>query len=168
MSSPISLPTGNPLVTLTHRMFRLIFGVHIDVDHHIFIRPAKPSLWILELHHGLDNRLTQQLINKGVMPALDVVEREWREQQRAAVQNKKLQDGAGALIIVGKRDQDKFFSNGNLCPHLVVILIAYPDDVGLDFANSTKDPNFFQLTFNPMLARLLTFPSESQCDSLCA
>ncbi|KDR78919.1 hypothetical protein GALMADRAFT_244576 [Galerina marginata CBS 339.88] len=119
MSSTLSLPVANPLLTLTH---------------------SKPSLWIIELHNGVDNRLTHELINQGFMPALDIVEREWREQQRSALQNKKLEDGKGALIIVGKRDQDKFFSNG------------------LDYANSSKDPNFFPLTFNPMLRRLLTYP----------
>ncbi|KAF9561946.1 ClpP/crotonase [Agrocybe pediades] len=119
MITSVSLPSGNPLVTLTH---------------------PKQSLWIIELHHGKDNRLTQELINKAFMPALDHVEREWREQQRSALRNKKRDEANGALIIVGKRDQDKFFSNG------------------LDFENSTKDPNFFQLTFNPMLTRLLTFP----------
>ncbi|PPQ88955.1 hypothetical protein CVT25_005054 [Psilocybe cyanescens] len=127
MSSTLSLPADNPLVTLTH---------------------PKPSLWILELHHGADNRLTQTVINKGVMPALDAVELEWRERRRTSAHENKSKDksknpenaGRGALIIVGRRDQDKFFSNG------------------LNYADSLKDPNFFQLTFNPMLTRLLTFP----------
>lgn len=51
-------------------------------------------------------------------------------------------------------------------------------DTGLDYANSQKDPNFFQcqlivcilfdcsplnlVTMNPMLQRLLTFPSQSE------
>ncbi|KAF5327535.1 hypothetical protein D9619_004364 [Psilocybe cf. subviscida] len=117
MAEAVSFPAGKPLVTLT--------------------RP-KQHLWILELHNGVDNRLTQEFIHKGFLPALDAVEREWRVVQRAAV--KKPQEGGGALIIVGKKDQDKFFSNG------------------LDFANSSKDPNFFQLTFDPMLMRLLSFP----------
>ena len=73
---------------------------------------AKQHLWILELHHGVDNRLTQEFIHKAFLPALDAVEREWRVAQRAAV--KKPQEGRGALIIVGKKDQDKFFSNGVL------------------------------------------------------
>jgi enoyl-CoA hydratase/carnithine racemase len=119
MASTQSLPAGNPLLTLTH---------------------PKSSLWIIELHNGADNRLTHELITKAIMPALDAVEREWREQQRSALKNKKLEDAKGALIIVGKRDQDKFFSNG------------------LDLANSSKDPNFFQMTFDPMLMRLLTYP----------
>lgn len=67
-------------------------------------------MWILELHNGVDNRLTQEFIHKAFLPALDTVEREWRVVQRAAV--KRPQEGGGALIIVGKKDQDKFFSNG--------------------------------------------------------
>jgi len=105
MSSPISLPAGSPLLTITH---------------------SKPFLWIIELHNGVDNRLTHDLVKKGIMPALDIVEREWREQRWASLEKKKIEEGRGALIIVGKKDQDKFFSNG------------------LDFANSSKDPNFFQ------------------------
>ena len=46
------------------------------------------------------------------MPALDMVEREWRGQLRAAKQSNDKEGGKGALIIVGRRDQDKFFSNG--------------------------------------------------------
>jgi len=119
MVESTSLPTGNPLLTVTH---------------------PKPSLWIIELHNGQDNRLTQEFVDKGLMPALDIVEREWRAQLRTAQQNNDKEGGKGSLIIVGKRDQDKFFSNG------------------LDYANSLKNPNFFQLTMNPMLCRLLTFP----------
>jgi len=119
MVESLSLPAENPLLTLTN---------------------PKPSLWIIELHNGHDNRLTSELIHKGIMPALDIIERKWRERQRAALKSKVLEEGKGALIIVGKRDQDKFFSNG------------------LDLTNALKDPNFFQLTFDPMLARILTFP----------
>jgi len=119
MAESTSLPTGNPLLTVTH---------------------PKPSLWVIELHNGQDNRLTQELINKGLMPAFDIVEREWRGQLRVARQSNDKEGGKGSLIVVGRRDQDKFFSNG------------------LDYANSQKDPSFFQLTMNPMLRRLLTFP----------
>jgi hypothetical protein len=48
------------------------------------------------------------------MPALDAVERSWREKWRAARAASDSNGGGGALIIVGKRDQDKFFSNGAL------------------------------------------------------
>jgi len=119
MSYPLSLPTNTPLVTLTH---------------------PKPSLWIIELHNGQDSRLTVDLVDGGLKPALDAVERDWREQWRAAQKAKDKEGGKGALIIVGRRDQDKFFSNG------------------LDFASIVSDPNFFPSTFNPLLARLLAFP----------
>ena len=48
------------------------------------------------------------------MPALDMVEREWRGQMRAAKQSNDKEGGKGSLIIVGRRDQDKFFSNGDI------------------------------------------------------
>jgi len=116
---PLSLPQESPLITLTH---------------------PKSSLWIIELHNGQDSRLTADLVNKGLRPALDAVERDWRKNWRPVQESKDKSGASGALIIVGRRDQDKFFSNG------------------LDFANSSKDPNFFPSTFNPMLHRLLSFP----------
>ncbi|KIY43795.1 ClpP/crotonase [Fistulina hepatica ATCC 64428] len=123
-SYPFSLPADNPLVTVTY---------------------PKDYLWVIELHNGQDNRLTVGLINDGLKPALDQVERHWRAQWRMretknSTTGAKVNDGRGAVIIVGRRDQDKFFSNG------------------LDFANSSKDMNFFPLTFNPLLTRILTFP----------
>jgi len=113
----MSLPSDNPVVTLTH---------------------PKLALWIIELHNGPDNRLTHDLIEKGLKPALDIVEREWRAQR--ASKDISGVGSRGALIIVGRRNQDKFFSNG------------------LDFANIIRDPNFFRLTFDPLLSRLLVFP----------
>ncbi|KIK62525.1 hypothetical protein GYMLUDRAFT_41986 [Collybiopsis luxurians FD-317 M1] len=120
-SYPLSLPAGNPLITLTH---------------------PKKTLWVIELHNGQDSRLTHELINGGLKPALNTVEKEWRESLRLRIKDpkKNKEEGKGALIIVGRRDQDKFFSNG------------------LDFENSQKDPNFFQDTYDPLLARILTFP----------
>jgi len=119
MSYPLSLPASAPLLTLTN---------------------PKPSLWVIELHNGQDSRLTDTLINHGLMPALNAVEKHWREQWSEAKAQKSQDAGGGALIIVGKNGQDKFFSNG------------------LDFVNASKDPSFFPQTFNPMLVRLLTFP----------
>lgn len=100
----------------------------------------KPYLWVIELKNGQDNRLTTELVNTGIKPALDEVERQWRAQWGQAQAQKKRELGNGALIITGRRDQDKFFSNG------------------LDFERAIKDPNFFPVTFDPMLMRLLTFP----------
>jgi len=115
----LSLPTDNPLLTLTH---------------------PKLTLWVIELHNGPDNRLTHALINKGLKPALDIVEREWRAQRAEALKDMSSDGAKGALIIVGRKSQDKFFSNG------------------LDLANAVRDPNFFQLTFDPLISRLLVFP----------
>lgn len=98
------------------------------------------SIWILELHNGDDSRLTQLLVEKGLKPALDAVERHWRDDRRKAVAAKDKEGGKGALIIVGNTKQDKFFSNG------------------LDFARIVGDPNFFPQIFNPFLKRLLLFP----------
>jgi len=118
-SYPLRLPVDNPVVTLTN---------------------PKPHLWVIELHNGQDNRLTTTLVNQGLRPALDAVEKHWRERWRNAWDAGDKEGGRGALIIVGRRDQDKFFSNG------------------LDFEKVRHDPNFFPETFNPLLARLLLFP----------
>lgn len=97
----------------------------------------KPSLWVIEMHNGQDNRLTPELVNNGLKPALDAVEKHWREIWRVA---REQEEGRGAVIIVGRQDQDKFFSNG------------------LDLDHVVQDPGFMPYTFNPLLARLLTFP----------
>ena len=67
---------------------------------------------MIELHNGADSRLTQALIQRGLLPALDQVERHWRDNWRAGREKKDDSLCKGALIIVGNRKQDKFFSNG--------------------------------------------------------
>jgi len=79
--------------------------------------PAIDGLWIIELHNGVDSRLTKQMIEDALRPALDVVEQHWNENRHLDSTTLKKDTsaghgGEGALIIVGKRDQDKFFSNG--------------------------------------------------------
>ncbi|THH27412.1 hypothetical protein EUX98_g6771 [Antrodiella citrinella] len=103
----------------------------------------KPSLWIIELHNGDENRLTQSFITGCILPALDAVERDWRKdiQPGPAKENAKKEGGKGALIIVGNRSQNKFFSNG------------------LDFNNIMSQPdngaNFFPGNFPlPVIAAL--------------
>lgn len=82
--------------------------------------------WQIELHNGEDNRLTRDVIQSAFKPALDIVEREWRQSWRALqskpkgaknADEKNAVDGQGVLVIVGKRGQDKFFSNGECCPN---------------------------------------------------
>jgi hypothetical protein len=52
------------------------------------------------------------MIDEALRPALDVVEQSWYATRDKQVKDVKDSKGAGALIIVGRRDQDKFFSNG--------------------------------------------------------
>jgi len=92
--------------------------------------PSKASVWTIELHNGQDSRLTFQLLTT-LKAALTAVEDAW---------NDKDEDRSGAVIIVGNRKQDKFFSNG------------------LDFENSSKDPHFFLNHYNPLMVQLLSFP----------
>ena len=78
---------------------------------------ATPKLWVIELHNGVHNVLTLAFINGAIRPALDVVEKEWRRSLDATKAKGKSagpDEGKGALIIVGKRDQNKFFSNGKV------------------------------------------------------
>ena len=56
------------------------------------------------------------------MPALDAVERHWRDNWREAMQTKNKDGGRGAVVIVGNRKQHKFFSNGKHCWSLTSIL----------------------------------------------
>ena len=71
-------------------------------------------MWQLEIHNAPDNRLTRAVVQTGLRPALDAAESEWRAARNAALKAKDKSDkaGAGALVIVGLRGQDKFFSNG--------------------------------------------------------
>jgi Delta3-Delta2-enoyl-CoA isomerase len=110
---------------------------------------ASATLWIIELHNGIDNRLTEVLVEKAIKPALDVVEKEWRETWRASKAKGKAaaeDEGKGALIIVGKRDQDKFFSNGGLFLFLIICMLIFLSE-GFDLENALKNPNFFPRTF---------------------
>ncbi|KZT73101.1 ClpP/crotonase [Daedalea quercina L-15889] len=123
MSYPVSLPSNNPIITLTH---------------------PTPIVWVLELHNGQDSRINATLIDKALQPALNIVERDWRERWRTARNTKDKEGGRGTLVIVGKRGQNKFFSNG------------------LELDKIMSDPHsariFTPLIQNPFLRRLLTFP----------
>jgi len=124
MAYPLSFPTENPLVTVTH---------------------PKSSIWVIELHNGQDNRLIPALVDHGLKPALDAVELHWRNQWREAQNSKDKSGGNGAVIIVGRKNQDKFFSNG------------------LDLSYVPLNGNFFPLTFNPLLERIIKFPIPTIC-----
>lgn len=121
-SGTTQIPTGKPLLTLTReRMFLASFCLIHESEYFEIV--AEAGLWTIELHNGEDNRMSHDLIDRALKPALDIVEREWRDQWRDAQASSasKVKEpanksaGRGALIIIGKRDQNKFFSNG-LCP----------------------------------------------------
>jgi len=85
------------------------------------------------MHHAEDNRINPEFIDETLVVALDIVEKDWRSGTS--------ENGApGALVLVGKKSQNKFFSNG------------------LDYANTSKDTGFFPNTFDPFIRRFLTFP----------
>ena len=109
MATSITYPTGSatPFLELTRRAC-----LSSSVGDPLTILTAKPHLWIIELKNGIDNRLTSAFINTGIKPALDEVERQWRDSWGKSQETGDKKLGKGALIIVGRRDQDKFFSNG--------------------------------------------------------
>ncbi|KAI0249149.1 ClpP/crotonase [Lactifluus subvellereus] len=123
MSSTFTLPlpagSQTPLLTLT--------------------RPT-PIVWQIELHNGVDNRLVKSLINDALKPALQIVEREWRKERAEGKAKKDKNAGTAALVIVGRLDQEKFFSNG------------------FDYPSAVRDPAWFTATYDPLLLYLLTFP----------
>jgi hypothetical protein len=73
---------------------------------------ASPIVWQIELHNGVDNRLVKSLINDAFKPALQIVEREWRKERAEGKAKQDKNVGTAALVIVGRLDQEKFFSNG--------------------------------------------------------
>lgn len=120
---PASLPSTEPLVTISY---------------------PHDGLWIIELHNGEDSRLTKRMIDDAIRPALDLVEEHWNF-NRGSSPTTRSKDGSGrdsgegALIIIGKRSQDKFFSNG------------------FEYESVKGNPAFFNETANPLIARLMTF-----------
>jgi len=102
-------------------------------------RPS-PIIWQIELHNGVDNRLVKRLINDALKPALHIVEREWRKERAEGRAKQDKNAGTAALVIVGRLDQEKFFSNG------------------FDYSSVISDPAWFAATFDPLLLHLLTFP----------
>ena len=119
MSYPIGFPSTAPLVTLTHRTYHpstlhaSLRRDDSDARARAHTHTASPATWVLEMHNGADSRLTEAFLQHALRPALDAVERHWRNNWRAGAAPGG--DAAlchGALVIVGNRKQDKFFSNG--------------------------------------------------------
>ncbi|KAG9050586.1 hypothetical protein FS842_011349 [Serendipita sp. 407] len=79
------------------------------------VSKAHEHVWVIELHNGEDNRLTEEMCVSALGPALVMVEAQWRDSWRIPFNDKNDKEktgGHGALIIVSNRQQNKFFSNG--------------------------------------------------------
>ncbi len=141
MAYPLRLPTEKPVITVTHRTYSPTTVIATHSSNTVL---ATPAIWVIELHNGPDSRLTTAFIKLGLLPALDAVERDWRHAWRAARETKDKEGGRGALIIVGNRGQNKFFSNG-MSSQLVdsTVLTRCAPPLGLDYDNAIKDPFFF-------------------------
>lgn len=81
-----------------------------------------PVVWELEMRNGQDNRLTVSFLRECLMKGLDIVEKDWRTTPNAP----------GALVISGRKNQQKFFSNGGtvldeyaILMHLVGLTINF-------------------------------------------
>lgn len=91
--------------------YPLTFPVGESSPLGVLTRPT-PTLWVLELRNGVDNRVTETLIRHVLNPALDVVEKAWRDTKGTSAKTGAVEWAPGALIITGKLEQNKFFSNG--------------------------------------------------------
>ena len=86
------------------------------------ISKAHEHVWVIELHNGVDNRLTEDVCVKALGPALAIVETQWRDAWRGPFYDKNDAEkvgASGALILVANRKQSKFFSNGFDYPTLL-------------------------------------------------
>ncbi|QRW18088.1 enoyl-CoA hydratase/isomerase family protein [Rhizoctonia solani] len=94
-----------------------------------------PAIWVLRLHSGPDNRLTNKMCLGVLIPAFDIVESEWRSIWRAAKLGKTgVKDGAeGGFVITGTGDK-----------------------TGLP--GCISQPGFMTGVLNPVISRLLAFP----------
>lgn len=110
MASTKSFPADKPLVTVEKR------------------QEEEGSTYVLNMHHGKDNRFTWQFITEALFPALDFI------QASAAKEGNK-----AVLITIGTGDP-KFYSNG------------------LDLENAMSTPDFFEKGYLKLLKRFLTFP----------
>ena len=110
LTFPLRLPAGSqtPFLTLTRRTFVVYELQYINK----MPSSASPIVWQIELHNGVDNRLVKSLINDAFKPALQIVEREWRKERAEGRAKQDKNAGTAALVIIGRLEQEKFFSNG--------------------------------------------------------
>jgi Delta3-Delta2-enoyl-CoA isomerase len=85
------------------------------------------------------------LINDAFKPALQIVEREWRKERAEGKAKKEKNAGTAALVIVGRLDQEKFFSNGaSECLSLLPgVPLRFFFVTGFDLSSVFGDPTWF-------------------------
>jgi 1,4-dihydroxy-2-naphthoyl-CoA synthase len=91
------------------------------------------------------------------MPALDTVERDWRAARRGKDYTKDAKVGAGSLVIVGNRKQDKFFSNGKW--------LGYYKNIYRDIKSVAQGWTMSTLAMTPTSSHLSSTLSCSVCYS---
>ncbi|KAG8857638.1 hypothetical protein FRB96_005656 [Tulasnella sp. 330] len=124
----------------------------------------RKNIWLLELQNGAENRLSVELMQKAINPALDIVEKEHFKLRNTPPESTP--EGAeykgGALIITGLRSQSKFFCNGFILEELVNVpgllpgeMIAhsfikfgapFPHGIGALFGEKIRDPRILRET----------------------
>jgi Delta3-Delta2-enoyl-CoA isomerase len=97
--------------------------VELPSNTESLVTVSKPHeyVWCIELHNGVDNRLTHALCD-ALSQALNLVEAQWRDKWRPTFHDKndtKKVKASGALILIANRKQQKFFSNGFDIPTLM-------------------------------------------------
>ncbi|KAG8801509.1 hypothetical protein FRC17_006638 [Serendipita sp. 399] len=126
------------------------------------VSKAHEHVWVIELHNGEDNRLTEEMCVTALGPALVMVEAQWRDSWRISFNDKndmEKRGGYGALIIVSNKAQNKFFSNGLDFQTIV----TKPQFIHSKSDGSTKTNIGILLScptdsFNPIAGHLLSFP----------
>ncbi|KZO96654.1 ClpP/crotonase [Calocera viscosa TUFC12733] len=77
------------------------------------LKLSRPNadLWVIELCHGVENRLSRLFMSNAILPALQQIEEEWLESSCD-----------GTVIITGNQTQEKFFCNGTIPVHSVPVV----------------------------------------------
>jgi hypothetical protein len=109
--------------------------------------------------------LVKDLINNAFKPALQIVERQWRrERQEGKARKDKKNAGTAALVIVGRLDQEKFFSNGAPDPDSFWESDFNPFLLGFDYPVSSRDPSFLTGGVHHVLLLLLSVLFKEHSD----
>ena len=108
--------------------------------------------------------MVKALINDAFKPALQIVEREWRKEREEGKTKKDKNAGVAALVIVGRLDQEKFFSNGAPDPDSFWESDLNPLCLGFDYPVSSRDLSFLAGGVHHVLRLLLSVLFKQHSD----